>query len=40
MGMARGETRGYRGTHRARGEPVSAVAIPCFILESLVPATT
>ena len=26
MGMARGETSGDRGTHRARGEPVAAVA--------------
>ncbi len=28
MGMARGETRGHRGAHGARGEPGSAVAIP------------
>jgi RNA polymerase sigma-70 factor, ECF subfamily len=28
MGMARGETSGDRGTHRARGEPVAAPAIP------------
>jgi RNA polymerase sigma-70 factor, ECF subfamily len=27
MGMARGETSGDRGTHRARGEPVAALAI-------------
>lgn len=27
MGMARGETSGDRGTHRARGEPVAAAAI-------------
>jgi RNA polymerase sigma-70 factor (ECF subfamily) len=26
MGMARGETSGDRGTHRARGEPVAALA--------------
>ncbi len=27
MGMARGETSGDRGAHRARGEPVAALAI-------------